>query len=241
MTTDQYTDAFMKAILHGFVLSWPVWALIALVAAGRLAYGLYRWRVIARSGLKDIDAMSGRDFERYLQVLFTKLGFNVQQTAAHGDFGADLVVSSKGIRLAIQAKRHRRKVGVKAVQEAVAAKGYYSCDKAMVITNSFFTRQAVTLARRNRVVLWDRNRLAREMNSIGGKRVTAQAMAPEQPPPSQPAIFSADQPALASGSAKAATCAVCGQRVSEKVRDYCRENEQRFGGRILCYHHQRTR
>ena len=239
MTTDQYIDAFMKAILHGLILAWPVWVFLSLLVAGRLAYGLYRWRLIARSGLKDIDGMSGRDFERYLEFLFSKLGFKVQQTAAHGDFGADLVASSRGERVVIQAKRYRRKVGVKAVQEAVAAKGYYSCDKAMVVTNSSFTRQAATLAHRNRVELWDRNRLRKAMDSVGGKRAIAQAIAPEEPPPSQPAMLSVG--AQASGTAEGVTCAVCGQRVSEKVRDYCLANERRFAGRILCYRHQRTR
>ncbi|MCJ7831376.1 MAG: restriction endonuclease, partial [Dehalococcoidia bacterium] len=116
---------------------------------------------------------------------------------------------------------------------------YYSCDKAMVVTNSFFTRQAATLAHRNGVSLWDRNRLAKAMASVGGKRVIAQALAPEEPTTSQPAMFSVG--AQTSGSAEGATCAVCGQRVSEKVRDYCLANERRFVGQILCYRHQRTR
>jgi len=222
-----------------FASLWPLWAFIAALGVGRLAYVFYRWRMIARSGLNDIDTMSGPDFERYLKFLFSKLGFKVQQTAAHGDFGADLVASNRGERVVIQAKRYRRKVGVKAVQEAVAAKGYYSCDKAMVVTNSFFTRQAATLAHRNRVELWDRNRLAKAMDSIGGKRAVSQALAPEEPTTSQPAMFSVG--AQTSGSAEGATCAVCGQRVSEKVRDYCLANERRFAGQILCYKHQRTR
>jgi HJR/Mrr/RecB family endonuclease len=44
-------------------------------------------------------------------------------------------------------------VGVKAIQEAVAAKGYYDCMKAMVATNGFFAQQAIELARRNQVEL----------------------------------------------------------------------------------------
>jgi len=239
MATDQYADDLVKVFFQAFVALWPIWVFLAALGVGRLAYVFYRWRMIARSGLNDIDTMSGRDFERYLDILFSRLGFNVQQTAVHGDYGADLVASNKGIRVAIQAKRHRRRVGVKAVQEAVAAKGNYSCDKAMVVTNSFFTRQAARLADRNRVALWDRHRLAREMASVGGKRAVSQALAPEEPVPSQPAMFSADVDASPSGAG--AVCAICGQRVPEKVRDYCLANERRFSGQILCYRHQRTR
>jgi restriction system protein len=239
MNMDQYTDAFLESMLHGFIQVWFVWVFVALLFAGYLTYGLYRWRLIAGSGLKDIDAMSGRDFERYLEILFSKLGFRVQQTAARGDFGADLVASSRGERVVIQAKRYRRNVGVRAVQEAVAAKGYYSCDKAMVVTNSLFTRQAATLAHRNHVTLWDRYRLAKAMASIGGRRAISQATGSDEPASSQASMLSVD--AQTSGSTGGAICAVCGQRVSEKVRDYCLANKRRFAGQILCYTHQRTR
>lgn len=236
---DPYVDAFVNGLLHGLIAAWPIWLLLALFAASALVVGLYRRRLIARSGLKDIDAMSGNDFERYLAILFSKLGYQVQRTASHGDFGADLVTSRKRERVAVQAKRRRRRVGVKAVQEAVAAKGYYSCDKAIVVTNSFFTRQAAKLADRNGVDLWDRYRLAKEMAAIGGKSVIAQAMTPKEPTPRQEA--KAPEDAQAFEGAKGRTCAVCGQRVSEKVRDYCLANERRFGGQILCYRHQRVR
>jgi restriction system protein len=176
---DQYADALVRGLLQGLILAWPVWVFLAVLAAGAVAVGLYRRHVIARSGLKDIDSMTGRDFERYLAVLFSKLGFQVHRTASHGDFGADLIASAAGERVVIQAKRHRGKVGVKAVQEAVAAKGYYSCDKAMVITNSLFTRQAEKLAERNEVRLWDRYRLAKAMASVGGSRITAEVRALE--------------------------------------------------------------
>ncbi|OPH54978.1 hypothetical protein BC351_30115 [Paenibacillus ferrarius] len=35
-------------------------------------------------------------------------------------------------------------------------------------------------------------------------------------------------------------CAECGKRVSEKVRDYCLERPNKFGGQVYCYDHQKT-
>jgi restriction system protein len=237
--TNPFVDAFVEAFLRALLLAWPVWLFLALLVAGRLVVGLYRRLLIARSGLQDIDAMSGEAFERYLTVLFSKLGYHVDRTASHGDFGADLVASKKRQRVVVQAKRHRRKVGVKAVQEAVAAKGYYSCDEAMVVTNNLFTRQAVKLADRNGVRLWDRYRLAKAMASVGGQRVTTQAMAPGEARPSQAAMTLEGATSLEGAHER--TCAVCGKPVSDKVRDYCLANERRFGGRILCYGCQRVR
>lgn len=57
-------------------------------------------------------------------------------------------------------------MGVKAIQEAVAAKGYYDCQEAMVVTNSVYTKQAMELARANGVKLWDRNDLVKALLSV---------------------------------------------------------------------------
>jgi len=48
---------------------------------------------------------------------------------------------------------------VRAVQEVVAARRYYGGSRALVVTNSRFTRPARMLARANDVELWDRERL----------------------------------------------------------------------------------
>jgi restriction system protein len=197
-------------------MTWPLWVGIALMALAWLAYGLWKqWRIV-RSGIRDIDSMTGLQFEQYLASLFRQLGHSVERTSYQGDYGGDLIVGKSGIKTVIQAKRSRRRIGIRAIQEGVAAKGFYRCDSAIVVTNSFFTRQAATLAHRNGVSLWDRNRLAKAMASIGGKHAIAQTI-------------------------PVATCAMCGQPVSEKVRDYCLANESRFAGRILCYPHQRKR
>jgi len=45
----QYRDAFVKAILQGFLLSWPVWAAVGLLVVSYLALGIFRRIVRARS------------------------------------------------------------------------------------------------------------------------------------------------------------------------------------------------
>jgi len=121
---------------------------------------LFYLRKLRRSGIVEIDLMSGEDFERYLQQLFTKLGYSVQHIGnSHGDYGGDLIITKDSTRTLVQAKRYTGKVGIAAVQEVVAGKNKYSCQKTMVVTNSSFTRQAWELARANYVTLWGRKRL----------------------------------------------------------------------------------
>lgn len=142
------------------------WWLILIVAALFAVQGtvwLVRERRLARSGISEIDSMDGLTFERRLFHLFTSRGYRVEQTRARGDYGADLVLERDGVRTVVQAKRWTKNVGVKAVQEAVAAKPMYRCDHAMVVTNRYFTEQATHLAKANGVRLWNRDDLVRAL------------------------------------------------------------------------------
>lgn len=122
--------------------------------------------VMTRAGMSDLDEMTGWEFEKWLVHFFTERGFGVRRTPYRGDFGADLLLTWNGMRIAVQAKRSARPVGVAAVQQVVAAKAYYDCEAAMVVTNNFFTDQAHILARANGVKLRHREDLAKGLTEM---------------------------------------------------------------------------
>lgn len=64
---------------------------------------------MARSGIRFIDKMDGRQFEVYLKALFRELGYSPMVTKQSNDFGADLVLKGKN-RIVIQAKRYGMKI-----------------------------------------------------------------------------------------------------------------------------------
>jgi len=146
-------------------------ALILLALVGAAIYGWYRyhahqedlWR---RSGIADIDQMSGVDFEQRLAILFRDLGYAVETTPRTGDYGADLILSGSNARIIVQAKRSGRTVGVKAVQEVASALQFYRGTQAMVITNAQFSQNAYTMAQRLGVALWDRQTLVHQLNAV---------------------------------------------------------------------------
>jgi restriction system protein len=226
-------SSFHYNVFYILLSAWPLWAIIIALALGKLAFQLWEKQKLAKSGIAEIDQMSGKTFEKYLEVLFEKLGYRVERTRYVGDYGADLVTSKDGIKTVIQAKRYKSKAGVKAIQEAVAAKGYYECSRAMVVTNSFFTQQAIELARRNQVELWDRSKLVSALLSVKEKStgVTVDAVVQNQGAASTDDI-SLDTPEN--------TCALCGKAVSEKVVQYCLAYQERFGGKVYCYDHQKN-
>lgn len=110
-----------------------------------------------RMPMKKIDKLSGRSFEKYLLAQFRHLGYHVTLTDASHDYGADLVIKKHGEKIVVQAKHYERNVGIAAVQEAVGSIAYYDADRAMVVTNSGFTKSAWNLAGQNDVELWGRD------------------------------------------------------------------------------------
>lgn len=129
-------------------------------------------KLLLRSGIRDIDAMSGYEFEEYLSALFSKLGYTSVPTPKSGDFGADLILNGKK-KIVIQAKRYgvKNKVGLDAVREIYASAKYYQADECWVITNSLYTKQAVELANACEVKLIDRYELQKLIVRVNPKEM----------------------------------------------------------------------
>lgn len=110
--------------------------------------------------LASVDTLDGREFEAAIRVIYEKMGYMVTLTPATGDFGVDVIAEKGNEKLAIQAKRYSGTVGIKAVQEAASGAFYYKANKAVVITNSFYTPKAKELANELGVDLINRKRLS---------------------------------------------------------------------------------
>ncbi|WP_413306410.1 restriction endonuclease [Bacillus sp. 1P10SD] len=118
---------------------------------------------LRNSGITEIDAMDGIQFEHYLKELYLTKGFSAEVTKASGDYGGDLLLKKDGKKIVVQAKRYSKEVGIKAVQEVIGAKSYYSADEAWVVSNRYFTKAASELAQRSHVKLVDRDELIDEI------------------------------------------------------------------------------
>jgi restriction system protein len=249
------TTSGFEFVTHALVVMWPLWVLVALIGAGKLLVTWRQQRRLKRAGILEIDRMSGPMFEQRLAVLFRDLGYRAEVVGrAGGDYGGDLVISQDKRKTLVQAKCWKQNVGVKAVQEAVAARGYYETNNAMVVTNARFTKQAHELARKNKVELWGRDELVAALlkaQKRGAKTAPVMQSTPVGGPASAapsaasaaavgPEIDTATS-AVAMGTTEAtkAFCARCGDAVSDKVRDYCLAHPTRFKGLIYCFKHQR--
>ena len=142
---------------------------------GAFSYNIYIFRIlinaitlnernVSDTGLNDLEkisTMTGIEFENFLIRKLNEIGVtDIQNTPASGDQGADVIFKYQGKKVVIQAKRYVGKVGNKAIQEVFAARTFYSCSAAWVITNSSFTDSAIKLAGKLKVVLIDGRKLS---------------------------------------------------------------------------------
>lgn len=169
-----YTTFAFICTLIGYY-TYFVWGIEKAIMVGIIMLmGLFlykkfhRFRVKSKylnSGMKEVDTMSGTEFENFLLAHFEKLGYKGNTTQASNDFGADLVLKKEGDIIVIQAKRHKGKIGIKAVQEVSGAINFYGAMKGIVVTNNYFTPSAVKLAAASKIELWDRNILSAMMKA----------------------------------------------------------------------------
>lgn len=100
------------------------------------------------------------DISRMVEEKYQK----IKDLPYSNDYGADLIIGKGFEEIVIQAKNYSGNVGNKAIQEVVSAKVYYKCDKAMVITNSYYTQNAIKTAQESGVILIDRDELEKILN-----------------------------------------------------------------------------
>jgi restriction system protein len=228
------------SFFHSFAPFWPVFLLFGLVLLLRVVQVVREGQRLRRSGIAEIDRMSGTTFERRLAVLFRGLGYRVEMTGrSGGDYGCDLVLKQGGRRVAVQAKCWAKNVGIKAVQEAAASRLHYQADSAMVVTNRYFSRPARELAQSNHVELWDRDRLVRELVAFSERQTGKTARSTETVGAEAP-VSVAENRTTAPALRPEQSCARCGQAVSQRVLEFCLAHPKRFGGRVYCFAHQRS-
>ncbi|ABI68307.1 restriction endonuclease [Syntrophomonas wolfei] len=118
--------------------------------------------------LVDIENMDGYEFEGFIAELLRKIGFVVEETPLSGDSGVDLIAYSKEPlykgKYLIQCKRWEGNIGEPAVRDLYGVVLSNNANKGIIITNSFFTQQAVEFADGKNIELIDGNILNNLIN-----------------------------------------------------------------------------
>ena|ERR1035437_5679007 len=148
----------LARIEHYLPIIWTAIAVIVgLAIITKLGIRIYKSRRLHQTDAIHIDHMTGLEFEKYIANLLRIKGYkNVRLTEKY-DQGVDIIATRDGVTWGIQVKRYSGLVKADAIRQVVTALKKYKCDRAMVVTNSTYSKTAQELARCNDCVLIDRN------------------------------------------------------------------------------------
>lgn len=120
--------------------------------------------------LNQVDQFEGLQFEEFVAEILYKNGFReVEVTKGSGDFGADVIAKKNNISYAFQCKRFNSTIGPKPIGEVLRGMRKYNCEKGIVITNSYFSNQAIKESEICNIELWDRDKLSYLIQNIKNK------------------------------------------------------------------------
>lgn len=108
----------------------------------------------------NIDSISRTEFENFVIRLLTHRGFKVETTDATLDLGINMIAKKNDHKYAVQINRQTDSVSRLLVSDIDREKHRYSCDKAMLISNSYFSQDAIDLASSKECELVHRDILA---------------------------------------------------------------------------------
>jgi restriction system protein len=110
--------------------------------------------------------MEPRQFENAIAELFRTLGYSVKQTPYSNDGGKDAIAEKDGMKVLIECKRYAadRSIGRRDLQVFAAAIQDEKADGGIYVNTGSFTSTAREYAQKNRIQLYDRNRLPHLVN-----------------------------------------------------------------------------
>lgn len=137
--------------LVAYILYRPV---VWLIRIALLSIQKRKLKRIARSNIA-VDDMTWVEFEYFVADWLRNRGYTDVRLTEHYDLGIDIVAKKDGITWGVQVKHYSGLVGINAVRQVVVALKKYKCDRAMLVTNSSFSRPAIELAESQDCVLID--------------------------------------------------------------------------------------
>ena len=120
-----------------------------------------------------VDSLSEKEFEFFVKWLFEELGYKIHPENHPTHLGVDLVGTRNGDTFAIQARRYPKTcmVSDSIVLISQEAKRIYGCQKSIVLVTAYFTQEAILVAQRSSVELWDKDVLANKIDDVRKKAI----------------------------------------------------------------------
>jgi HJR/Mrr/RecB family endonuclease len=116
-----------------------------------------------------IDVLDLAQYQKYIRALLTRQGFNLRTPEGSFNLGVDLIAEKDKSRYAVQIKRQTTPISGAIVNDLEREKHRYGCDRSMIISNNYFTDDAVERAGSSGCTLIDRKKLGEWILQFGKK------------------------------------------------------------------------
>lgn len=150
------TQSFDTVIVFAVLGMFLIWALPYLVILGwrlaRMIHFFFRKLYLSRTKYShvprsEVQNLTWQEFEYYVCDWLKRNGYSGIRLTEKFDLGIDIIAKKNGITWGVQVKHYSGIVGINAVRQVVVALKYYKCVRAMVVTNSKYSRSTTTLAK----------------------------------------------------------------------------------------------
>jgi len=141
--------------------------LLVIMALVFILYFLWKRKKWKRERLKQLENIDNPyEFEIFVERILKDLGYKVIRTRKSRDFGADILLRRGRKRMVIQVKFWKNKLGEEVLKEVIASSYIYGAREGAVITNSYFSKNVIDLAKKlagkghlDKIALIDREKL----------------------------------------------------------------------------------
>ena len=121
--------------------------------------------------MKDINTLSGIEFENLCQLLLQKAGFDVETTKASGDGGIDLIAHCRKPffdgKYIIQCKRYTGGVGEPIIRDLYGVVMAERANKGILMTTGYFSMSAINFSQNKNLELIDGEKMAELLVEYG--------------------------------------------------------------------------
>lgn len=152
-------------------IPWPIFVLMAGAIGLPVVYlwvqAVREERLLRRAGLNHARQMPLPDFIRYLETLFTGLGYHVRRTPQRDDYGADLLLKDgTGRQTAINARHFKERIAPEVLREVASGAEHHECEETLVVSIIGFANMTIDDAEETGTILWDASDLADAMEKV---------------------------------------------------------------------------
>ncbi|MBI4826151.1 MAG: restriction endonuclease [Nitrospirae bacterium] len=231
-----YFKDYLRSLTDLALDFWYIVPVITAALAAKFFFDQWTEHKLSGSSINDIDSREIGDFISHLNDIVVRLGYIIEWVNHNNDHEVNMLIVKNGVKVLFRAVRNQGKIGWKPIQESLDAMRFHECHELIMVTNKYFTFRAREFAEENGVVLWDRDKLIK--NLFDTKEEAAFELETSEADTVGNDLIGA-QHVLSMDEYLSKKCGVCGNEVNTEDIQFCNDNSMMLKGGVYCNEHRK--